>query len=111
MDSYLNFSCTNSEIHGDIRVLLEKSGISRTYKKGSVIYRQGDLASSFCYLKKGKVKVFMTSVDGMEKTLNTASTGELLGEGAFFDRKPRVSSAMAIADSELIIINEQDLLQ
>lgn len=109
MDRYLNGSRSNSEVHGDMRELLEKNGITRTYKKGAVIYHQGDYALSFCYLKKGRVKVFMTSVDGMERILNTASTGELLGEGAFFDRKPRVSSAVAAEDSELIIINEQQL--
>ena len=52
----------------------------------------------------------MISPDGMEKTLNTASKGELIGEGAFFDHKPRVSSAKAVTASELTIIDKKILL-
>lgn len=98
-------------MHEDMQALLEKAGIARTFPKDSIIYRQGDLADSFCYLKSGKVKVFMNSVDGMEKTLNTASHGEIFGEGAFFDKKPRVSSARAVAKSELIMIDEKSLTE
>ncbi len=107
----LYFGHTSSEMHKDMQALLEKSGIARTFPKGSIIYRQGDNADSFCYLKSGKVKVFMNSADGMEKTLNTASHGEILGEGAFFDKKPRVSSARAVTNSELIMIDEKSLTE
>lgn len=102
-------SHTGTEAHKDMQELFEDLGTSRTYKKGEIIYRQGDLATTFCCLKKGKVSVFMTSYDGMEKTLNTASCGELLGEGAFFDKKPRVSSARAVTNCEVIMIDEQTL--
>ena len=98
-------------MHEDMQALVEKAGIARTFPKDSIIYRQGDLADSFCYLKSGKVKVFMNSVDGMEKTLNTASHGEIFGEGAFFDKKPRVSSARAVTKSELIMIDEKSLTE
>lgn len=106
---YLNH--TSSEMHKDMQALLESSGIVRNFPKDSIIYRQGDIADSFCYLKKGRVKVFMTSIDGAEKTLNTASHGEILGEGAFFDKKPRVSSARALTSSELIMIDKEKLTE
>lgn len=106
---YLNH--TSSEMHKDMQALLESSGIVRKFPKDSIIYRQGDIADSFCYLKKGRVKVFMTSIDGAEKTLNTASHGEILGEGAFFDKKPRVSSARALTSSELIMIDKEKLTE
>ena len=53
----------------------------------------------------------MTSVDGMEKTLNTASSGEIFGEGAFFDKKPRVSSAIALSEAQVIMIDEPMLTE
>lgn len=92
-------------------MLMEKISTIRTFSKGEIIYHQGDIATTFCYLKKGKVKVFMTSFDGMEKTLSTAQHGELLGEGAFFDKKPRVSSAKAITNAELVMIDEKLLME
>lgn len=93
----------------DMDSLFSEIGSVRHFHKGEIIYHQGDNAKNFCYLKKGKVKVFMTSVDGMEKTLNTASSGEIFGEGAFFDKKPRVSSACAVSDSQVIMIDEPTL--
>ena len=98
-------------IYNDMDLLFSNIGSVRQFKKGEIIYHQGDLAQNFCYLKKGKVKVFMTSVDGMEKTLNTASSGEIFGEGAFFDKKPRVSSAIALSEAQVIMIDEPMLTE
>ncbi len=105
----VNLSHSGTETKKDMQQLFESLGTVRTFAKGEIIYRQGDLATTFCYLKKGRVSVFMTSIDGMEKTLNTASKGELLGEGAFFDKKPRVSSARAVTNCEVVMIDEQTL--
>lgn len=105
----VNLSHSGTETKKDMQQIFESLGIVRTFAKGEIIYRQGDLATTFCYLKKGRVSVFMTSIDGMEKTLNTASKGELLGEGAFFDKKPRVSSARAVTNCEVVMIDEQTL--
>lgn len=105
----VNLSHSGTETKKDMQQIFESLGTGRNFAKGEIIYRQGDLATTFCYLKKGKVSVFMTSIDGMEKTLNTASKGELLGEGAFFDNKPRVSSARAVTYCEVVMIDEQTL--
>lgn len=98
-------------IYNDMDLIFDNIGSVRHFKKGEIIYHQGDLAQNFCYLRKGKVKVFMTSVDGMEKTLNTVSSGEIFGEGAFFDKKPRVSSAIAQIETQVIMIDEPTLTE
>ena len=71
----------NSTVHENMQSLIEQSGSVRKYAKDEIIYLQGDTAQSFCYIKKGSVKVYMNSVDGNEKTLNTARHGEIIGEG------------------------------
>ena len=97
-------------IHNDMKTLFDSLPYTKSFAKGEIIYHQGDIADSFYYIKKGKATVFMISPDGMEKTLNTAAKGELIGEGAFFDHKPRVSSAKAVTASELVIIDKKILL-
>ncbi|WP_440451348.1 Crp/Fnr family transcriptional regulator [Ruminococcus intestinalis] len=97
-------------IHNDMKTLFDSLPYTKSFAKGEIIYHQGDIADSFYYIKKGKATVFMISPDGMEKTLNTVSKGELIGEGAFFDHKPRVSSAKAVTASELTIIDKKILL-
>lgn len=111
MESSNNYNYKAPQMREDMRIMLENSGIARKYPKGSIIYRQGDSAGSFFYLKKGRVTVFMTSIDGMERTLSSASKGEILGEGAFFDRKPRVSSARTATECELISIDKEKLTE
>jgi CRP/FNR family transcriptional regulator len=101
-----NESYKNSEIKRAFETLTPV----RRYTKGEIIYHQGDSAESFYYLKKGRVRVYMTSPDGIEKTLSTASPGEVLGEAAFFDKMPRVSSAGALSNCELVVIDEQRLI-
>lgn len=95
----------------NILEVFEKSSPSRHFSKGDIIYYQGDIATSFYYIKKGKVKVYMTSPEGMEKTLSTAGQGEIIGEAAFFDKMPRVSCAKALTNTELAIINQQILVK
>lgn len=93
-----------------IKEIFDSVSYTRKFSKGSIIYHQGDLASSFYYLKKGKVIVYMTSPDGVEHTLSTASGGEILGEAAFFDKMPRISSANALSNIEVAVINEGTML-
>lgn len=102
---------TNSHINSEIQTVLENSAPKKIYEKGAIIYHQGDIANSFYYLSKGKVNVFMTSPDGIEKTLNTAVNGEILGEAAFFDKMPRVSSAKAVVKSEIVLIDSKKLIE
>ena len=83
----------------------------KSYGKGQMVYLQGELADSFFYLKKGRVKIFLTSENGMEKTLSLLEPGNIFGEAAFFDGMPRVSSAKAICPCEIVRITRGDLLQ
>ncbi len=112
MDNSFSYRETpNFQIDREIQTVLENSAPKKIYEKGDIIYYQGDFANSFYYLSKGKVNVFMTSPDGIEKTLNTAQNGEILGEAAFFDKMPRVSSAKAVLKSEIVLIDRKKLIE
>lgn len=98
------------EKQSEIQRIFDGINPVRRFSKGEIIYYQGDSAKSFYYIKKGSVRVYMTSPDGIERTLNTAARGEVIGEAAFFDKMPRVSSASALSGCELVVIDEQKLL-
>lgn len=89
--------------------LFENLGTEKTYKKNTPLYFQGEQADCFYYLKKGSVKIFFNSIDGMQKTVSIVGNGSILGEAAFFDQMPRISSAQTIADSTIISITHQQL--
>lgn len=74
---------------------------------GHLIYLQGTEATCFYYLKKGRVKSFIQSDGGAERVLNLYGTGSLFGEASFFDRLPRVSSAVALTPCELVPMDRE----
>lgn len=77
------------------------------YAPGQMIYFQDSEAECFYYLKSGRVKSFRSSEDGTEKMLTIYHSGSIFGEAAFFDGLPRVSSAVAETECEIVRINRE----
>lgn len=96
-------------MHNDSWKILETLAPTLVYQKGSAVYWQGDTADRLYYLKKGRVKIYMTSENGGEKTLRIQSDGGVFGEAAFFDRLPRVSSAKVLEKSEIVAVSREIL--
>lgn len=90
--------------------VLEQNHTPRIYKKDAMIYWQGSDAREFYYLKSGGARVFISSENGAEKSLTILKPGSIFGEAAFFDGLPRISSAKALEDSEIITVTRQSLL-
>ena len=90
--------------------VLENTHTSRNYPKNKMIYWQEAPAGEFYYLKSGSVKIFLSSENGMEKTLTVLKSGSIFGEAAFFDGLPRVSSAKTLVESEIITVTRQSLM-
>ena len=74
---------------------------------GYMIYLQGTAPTCFYFLKEGRVKSFMQSEDGAERVLTVYESGSLLGEAAFFDGLPRMSSAIALSPCHLVPIDRE----
>ena len=74
---------------------------------GYLIYLQNTEATCFYYLKSGRVKSYIQSADGAERVLNIYPAGSLFGEASFFDKLPRVSSAVALSPCELVPIDRE----
>lgn len=81
------------------------------YEPGRLIYLQDTQAEQFYYILSGTVKCFLSSGAGSERTLTLHHSGELIGEAAFFDRQPRVSSAVAVTPCQLVEVDRQRLTE
>ncbi len=77
----------------------------KVYEPGRLIYLQDTLAEQFYYILSGTVKCFISSGDGDERILAFHQAGSLIGEAAFFDKQPRISSAVAVTKCELISVD------
>ena len=81
----------------------------RTFAPGQLIYLQGTEAQEFYYILSGTVRCFISSAEGDERILTLHHGGDLIGEAAFFDRQPRVSSAVAVTRCALVSVDRRRL--
>lgn len=94
----------------DLYSVIEKIGTLQRYKKNEIIYLQDDDADTFYLLKSGRVRQFFTSINGNELTVKMLDANKIFGEASYFSRTPRVTSASALTDVELLAVELQKLL-
>ena len=70
------------------------------------IFSQGDPADSVFYLRRGKVKLAVTSKQGREAIVAILGDGEFFGEGCLAGQLLRIATATAIADCTLVRIEK-----
>jgi CRP-like cAMP-binding protein len=68
-----------------------------------VLFREGDSSDTMYVVKSGHLKVFKNKGSG-EIELATLGPGQMVGEMAFFDGRPRSASAKAVKDTEVIAL-------
>jgi CRP/FNR family cyclic AMP-dependent transcriptional regulator len=71
------------------------------YGKDRNIFLQGQPADSLFYLKKGKVKLTVSSQQGKEAIVAVLGSGEFFGEGCLAGQPSRMATAVAMTDCTL----------
>ena len=83
----------------------------RRYEPGQVVYLQDSPADEFFYLLQGTARSYISSQAGGERILTTHHAGDLMGEASFFDECPRVSSAIAVTECQIVSVDRNALDQ
>lgn len=68
-----------------------------------ILFREGDSSEAMYVVKSGRLTIFKTKGKG-EIELANIGPGQMLGEMAFFDQRPRSASAKATQDTEVITL-------
>jgi len=84
--------------------------IEQRYPRGSFIFGKGDPGSSMMAVLTGRVRISNISQEGKELTLNVIGPGEIFGEIALLDGKPRSADAVAIEDTVLMVVERRNFL-
>ena len=92
-----------AELEADERADLERLGAVRRYRRGDVLFHQGDDAGAVVVLRDGHVKATMLN-DGREVILAFPGPGELLGELSAADGQPRSATVRAVDEVEALVI-------
>jgi CRP-like cAMP-binding protein len=98
----------------DVSVYLESAGPARRvvkYKRGEVVYAQGDAGEDIRYLQKGAIKLSVLSRIGKEAVVAMLVPGDFFGEGALAGQSVRIGTATAAVASSVLIIEKDAMLK
>jgi CRP/FNR family transcriptional regulator, cyclic AMP receptor protein len=90
---------------------LARSVTFRNYRRGHLIFAQGEPGDSLFVISEGLVKVFVTSEEGEDMVLVTLRPPETFGELALIDGGLRSASAEAVEPTTALILSRGTLIE
>jgi len=79
------------------------------YKKGEIIFKEGDKPMGLMILAEGKVKIFKEGVGGREQIVRMANPLGFIGYRALFAEENHTATAVAIEDSVSCIMDRESV--
>jgi transcriptional regulator with AAA-type ATPase domain/polyferredoxin len=79
--------------------------------KNSLLFKEGDDSGSFCLVVSGKVKLFVRSPEGEEKTISQLGPGDGFGEIALLTGGSHKNSAITITPTSLLVLSKKHFEQ
>ncbi len=76
----------------------------KSYKKGQILYLEGEQAKFFYIICSGWVRLFHTTDEGEEVNLAVLTKENVTGENAMFERGRYTSSAQVVEDAQILSI-------
>ena len=88
---------------------LERTLHKRHYRKGEVIFNEGEPGAALYIVKEGEVEIVI-NYDTEPIILTKLSSGMFFGEIALFDETPRSATVVASKESEIIALSKPDFI-
>jgi CRP-like cAMP-binding protein len=98
----------------DAHAYLDSAGIAReivTYRRGEVIFTQGDPCDHVLYIQKGSVKLSVLSKAGRQAVVAMLGAGEFFGEGCLAGQPFRMGSATATVASTILRVEKPEMVR
>ena len=81
------------------------------YRKGQIVFSQGDSADAVFYIQKGKAKLTVVSEQGKEAVIAILSVGEFFGEGCLAGQAQRIATVTAMTDAVIARLEKPAIVQ
>ncbi len=78
------------------------------FEEETIIFREGESAACAYLIQTGRVEI-VTTRDGEDIHLTSLKGGQLFGEMALMDDKPRSATAVAWERTEVIVVRREDI--
>ena len=93
---------------------LESTGPARRvvrYRRGEVVFSQGDPGHDIRYIQKGAIKLSVLSRTGKEAVVAMLAAGDFFGEGALAGQSVRIGTATAVVASSVLVIEKEAMVR
>jgi uncharacterized membrane protein len=106
--SEINFFDSLSE---DDRAALAEVIDYQKIAAGETLFHAGEPGDSLFIVRSGEIELYIKDTVGQKIVLNVAAAaGDMFGELALLDGGARTATAVALSDSELLVLDRDDLL-
>ena len=82
----------------------------RSFHQGEVIFLKGDPGQGLYLISNGRVKICVVDRQGDELVFTFLGKGDLLGDLAVIDGKPRSATAIAMENTDTLYLDRHDFL-
>ena len=98
----------------DVQAYLESTGPARkvvNYRRGEVVFSQGDPASDVRYIQKGAIRLSVLSRTGKEAVVAMLGPGDFFGERALAGHSVRIETATAVVATTVLTIEKDAMVR
>lgn len=83
--------------------------MEKTFHKGEMIYRAGDILDQLYIIHEGTVKISRLSPEGKEQVIRVVGCGDFIGELSLFSNLPNADYAQTLVDARMCTIQGSKL--
>jgi CRP-like cAMP-binding protein len=84
--------------------------VSRHLEREETLFLKGDAGDALYAVRRGQIRIGTGSISGRRLTLNLLGSGDVFGEVALLDGRPRTADAVAVEATELYMVRRRDFL-
>jgi len=96
-------------LHDDDLLVLANVVDAVKINTGEILFQAGEPGDSLFVVRSGSIELFIKDTVGQKIVLTIAEEGSLFGELALLDSGPRTATAVALTDTELLVLDREDL--
>jgi CRP-like cAMP-binding protein len=85
--------------------------ITESYKRGSIIYQEGNRMKGFYCVQSGITKIYKTGFDGKEQIIRFAKSGDIIGYRSVMSNEPACTTAEVLEACTLCHIPAELLME
>jgi len=97
-------------LHGDDKQALADVVDAVKLNATETLFNAGEPGDALFVVRSGSIELFIKDTAGQKIVLTVAEEGDLFGELSLLDSGPRTATAIALTDTELLVLDRDDLL-